>query len=258
MFAESIEGEPWRLGAVSTAEWTGIPLIDVLDTAGAKSGQHVIMRGADRGPVAGVAGTVRYERSMSVDDIRESGALLAFAMNGEPLSPRHGYPLRVVVPGWYGMASVKWLTELDVVAASLDAYFQTDRYVYELERDGVTVRQPVERQRVRSLITDPVDGGAVHAGEVTVRGVAWSGAAPVATVEVSVGAGPWQPAALRGEPTRQHWQQWELSVDVAAPGAAMIRARATDAGGDTQPERAESNRLGYGGNAIHTVCVTVR
>ncbi len=258
MFAESIEGEPWRLGAVSTADWTGIPLTDVLDRAGAQSGQHLIMRGADHGAVDGMDGPVRYERSMSVDEIRESGALLAFAMNGEPLPPRHGYPLRVVVPGWYGMASVKWLTELEVVTDPLDAYFQTDRYVYEFERDGVTVRQPVERQRVRSLITDPVDGGVVDAGVVTVRGVAWSGAAPITTVEVSVGAGPWQPAAVLGEPSRQHWQRWQLSVDVAAPGAAMIRARATDAGGDTQPERVAPNRLGYGGNAIHTVCVTVR
>jgi DMSO/TMAO reductase YedYZ molybdopterin-dependent catalytic subunit/glyoxylase-like metal-dependent hydrolase (beta-lactamase superfamily II) len=256
MFDASIEGEQWRLSAVSTAEWTGIPLIDVLHTVGAKRGQHVIMRGADHGPVDGVAGTVRYERSMSVDDIRESEALLAFAMNGEPLPPRHGFPLRVVVPGWYGMASVKWLTEIEVVDTPLDAYFQTDRYVYEFERDGVEVRQPVERQRVRSLITDPADGDAVDAGELTVRGVAWSGAAPIATVEVSVGGGPWQPASLLGAPSRQHWQRWELAVDVAI-GAAMIRARATDAAGDTQPERPEPNRLGYGGNAIHTVCVTV-
>jgi DMSO/TMAO reductase YedYZ molybdopterin-dependent catalytic subunit/glyoxylase-like metal-dependent hydrolase (beta-lactamase superfamily II) len=258
MFDAPIEGEPWRLGAVSTAEWTGVPLIDVLDGVGAKTGQHVVMRGADRGPVAGVAGSVRYERSMSVDDIQESGALLAFAMNGEPLPPRHGYPLRVVVPGWYGMASVKWLTELEVVAAPLDAYFQTDRYVYEFERDGVSVRQPVERLRVRSLITDPIDGGAVDVGELTVRGVAWSGAAPIATVEVSVGAGPWQPAVLLGAPSREHWQQWELPVGVTGPGATMIRARATDAAGGTQPERPELNRLGYGGNAVHTVCVTVR
>ena len=84
------------------------------------------MRGADQGNVDGLAEPVRYERSMSVDDVRESGALLAYAMNGEPLPPRHGYPLRVVVPGWYGMASVKWLTELEVVAEPFDGYFQTD------------------------------------------------------------------------------------------------------------------------------------
>jgi DMSO/TMAO reductase YedYZ molybdopterin-dependent catalytic subunit/glyoxylase-like metal-dependent hydrolase (beta-lactamase superfamily II)/rhodanese-related sulfurtransferase len=258
MFDGPIEGEPWRLGAVSTAEWTGIPFIDVLESVGATNGQHVVMRGADHGPVDGVAEPVRYERSMSVDEIRETGALLAFAMNGEPLPPRHGYPLRVVVPGWYGMASVKWLTEIEVVAAPLDAYFQTDRYVYEFERDGVAVRQPVERQRVRSLITDPVDGDAFAAGEFTVLGVAWSGAAPIASVEISIGAGPWQPAALLGEPSRHHWQWWEVTVVVAQPGATMIRARATDAAGETQPGRPELNRLGYGGNAIHTVCVTVR
>jgi DMSO/TMAO reductase YedYZ molybdopterin-dependent catalytic subunit/glyoxylase-like metal-dependent hydrolase (beta-lactamase superfamily II) len=257
MFDPPIEGEPWRLGAVSTAEWTGIPLTDVLDSVGAMSGQHVVMRGADRGPVDEVVEPVRYERSISVDDVRESGALLVYAMNGESLPPSHGYPLRVVVPGWYGMASVKWLTEIEVVAAPLDAYFQTARYVYEFEREGVT--QPVERQRVRSLITCPADGAEVAAGEVAVRGVAWSGTAPIAGVEVRVGAGPWQPAAMVGEESHRHWQWWRIVLDLAEPGTvATVRARATDRAGNIQPERAEWNRHGYGGNAIHSVAVRVR
>jgi DMSO/TMAO reductase YedYZ molybdopterin-dependent catalytic subunit/glyoxylase-like metal-dependent hydrolase (beta-lactamase superfamily II) len=253
-FAGPIEGEQWRLGAVSTAEWTGVPLIDVLDGAGAKSGQHVVMRGADSGRVEGLTEPVRFERSMAIDDIRESGALLAYAMNGEPLPPRHGYPLRVVVPGWYGMASVKWLTELEVVAAPLDGYFQTSRYVYELERDGVIVREPVERQRVRSLITTPADGAEVDGGEVVVRGVAWSGAGPITGVEVSVDGGAWQPAELAGEAAGgRSWQRWELAVRLDGP--AVLRARATDQAGATQPPRPEWNRFGYGGNAIHEVRV---
>jgi DMSO/TMAO reductase YedYZ molybdopterin-dependent catalytic subunit len=252
-FDGPIEGEAWRLGAVSTAEWTGVPLIEVLDCVGARSGQHVVMRGADGGHVDGVAEPVRFERSMAVDDVRATGALLAYAMNGEPLPPRHGYPLRVVVPGWYGMASVKWLTELEVVDKPIDAYFQTSRYVYEFERDGEIVREPVEEQRVRSLITSPVDGAEVEAGDVVVRGVAWSGTGPVACVEVSVDRGPWRPAAVAGEASASSWQWWELTVHLDGP--AKLRARATDRTGATQPERPVANRFGYAGNAIHEVRV---
>jgi DMSO/TMAO reductase YedYZ molybdopterin-dependent catalytic subunit len=253
-------GEQWDLGAVSTAEWTGVPLVEILDRTGIRpEAREVLFRGADAGTLPDGADIVRYERSLSVDDARGSEALLAYAMNGEPLPLQHGYPLRLVVPGWYGMASVKWLTEIEVIAAPLDAYFQTARYVYEFEREGLTVRQPVERQRVRSLITDPADGGEVAAGEVTVRGVAWSGMAPIAGVEVSVGAGPWRPAMMVGEESDRHWQWWRIVLDIAEPGiVATLRARATDRAGNIQPERAEWNRHGYGGNGIHSVALRVR
>ena len=258
MFDPPIEGEQWRLGAVSSAEWTGVRLIDVLDGAGATSGQHVVMRAADRGIVDEGDEPIRFERSMAVDDIRESGALLAYAMNGEPLPPRHGYPLRVVVPGWYGMASVKWLNELELVDEPFDGYFQTSRYVYEF--DGSPVPEPVGRQRVRSLITEPADGAEVElgAGEIVVRGVAWSGAGPIAGVEVSVDGGPWQAAKMAGEPRDVSWQWWELVLRLDRPGETTVRARATDRAGNTQPQRPEWNRFGYGGNAIHEVHVRVR
>jgi DMSO/TMAO reductase YedYZ molybdopterin-dependent catalytic subunit len=151
------------------------------------------------------------------------------------------------------MASVKWLTELEVVAAPLDGYFQTSRYVYEVERDGAVVREPVERQRVRSLITSPADGAEVAGGDVVVRGVAWSGNGPIACVEVSVDGGAWRPAELAGETSGSSWQPWELAVRVDGP--ATLRARATDRAGSTQPERPVANRFGYGGNAIQEVRV---
>jgi DMSO/TMAO reductase YedYZ molybdopterin-dependent catalytic subunit/glyoxylase-like metal-dependent hydrolase (beta-lactamase superfamily II) len=257
-FDPPTEGEPWQFGAVSTAEWTGVPLVDVLDLSGVAGGRHVVLRGADRGPVDGVDEPVQYERGMTLADARQSTALLAYAMNGEDLLPRHGGPLRLIVPGWYGMASVKWLTEIDVVAEPLDAYFQTTRYVYEYERDSGIEREPVDRQRVRSLITEPADGADLDAGDVVVRGVAWSGAAPIAGVEVSVGAGPWQPASKVDEPKDHHWQRWEAAIRVDETGPTTVCARASDCAGRTQPERAEWNRFGYGGNAIHSVRVDVR
>jgi DMSO/TMAO reductase YedYZ molybdopterin-dependent catalytic subunit/glyoxylase-like metal-dependent hydrolase (beta-lactamase superfamily II) len=257
-FDPPVEGEPWGLGAVSTAEWTGVPLIDVLDCVGAQSGQYVVLRGADRGVVEESGEPMRFERGMAVDEVRESGALLAYAMNGQPLPPRHGYPLRVVVPGWYGMAAVKWLTEIEVVAEPFDGYYQTTKYVYEIERDGRLVHDPVDRQRVRSLVVAPAGGDDVPPGDVSVRGVAWSGTAPVDRVEVRAGTGPWQPAELTGAASPGRWQWWTAVVRLEAPGTTTIRARAIDRAGNAQPDHPEWNRGGYGANHVHAVSVRVR
>jgi len=254
-----VAGEKWGLGAVSTAEWTGVPLVEVLDRAGIKAGAcEVVFRGADSGTVPGRTGTIRFERSLRLDDARDSGALLAYAMNGEPLPIQHGYPLRVTVPGWYAVTSVKWLTEIEVIDVPLSAHFQTDAYFYEWERDGQVVREPVTLQRVRSLITEPTPDAEVECGDVAIRGVAWSGAAPIACVEVSVGGGPWQQARLVSERNRHSWQWWELLTRIDRPGTTPLRVRATDLAGRTQPGQPEWNRLGYGNNAIQEVTVHLR
>jgi DMSO/TMAO reductase YedYZ molybdopterin-dependent catalytic subunit len=250
------EGEPWGLGAVSTADWTGVPLAAVLDHAQPlPAASHVVMRGADAGHVPGRDGVIHFERSLSLDDVRASGAILAYAMNGEPLPVDHGFPLRAIVPGWYGVASVKWLTEIEVSRDEFDGYFQNDRYVYEWPREGRIVREPVTRQRVRSVIVAPVDGDTITAAELVVRGLAWSGHAPVVRVEVAVGDGEWKQAELDRGPQNLAWRGWELRTRDPGRGRTVIRARATDAAGFVQPERPEWNRLGYGANAIHTVVV---
>jgi DMSO/TMAO reductase YedYZ molybdopterin-dependent catalytic subunit len=170
---------------------------------------------------------------------------------------QHGRPVRLVVPGWYAVASVKWLTQIQAIGEPFEAFYQTDRYVYEWERHGGVVREPVRLQRVRALITEPTDGASVTADELVVRGVAWSGAAPIDRVDVSIGGGPWQAARLIGERRRHSWQWFELLTRCETPGASTVRARATDLAGRTQPERPEWNRLGYGGNAIQTVAIAV-
>jgi DMSO/TMAO reductase YedYZ molybdopterin-dependent catalytic subunit/rhodanese-related sulfurtransferase/glyoxylase-like metal-dependent hydrolase (beta-lactamase superfamily II) len=257
-FRPPVAGEQWHFGAASTAEWTGIPLVEVLDRAGLSAGAHdVVFRGADEGLVDGATAPVRFERALSVDDALGSDALVAFAMNGEPLPLQHGRPVRLIVPGWYSIASVKWLTEIEVIGHPFEGFFQTKRYSYEWERDGGIVREPVRLQRVRALIAQPTDGASVTAGEFVVRGVAWSGAAPIDRVEVSIGGGPWQPARLVTERRRHSWQWWELITHCDVRGPSTVRARATDLAGHTQPEKPEWNRLGYGGNAIQTISVVV-
>jgi DMSO/TMAO reductase YedYZ molybdopterin-dependent catalytic subunit len=253
------DGEQWGLGAVSVAEWTGVPLVEVLDQAGLKTtAREVLFRGADGGTVAARSGVTRFERSLKLDVARDSDVLLAHTMNGEPLPVEHGYPLRLVVPGWYGVTSVKWLTEIEAIDSAFTGYFQLDRYFYEWQRNREVVREPVTLQRVRSLITEPAPGGDVDRGVLAVRGIAWSGAGPIARVDVSVGGGAWEAARLVGDQHGYGWQRWELLTRTAEGGLATVRARATDLAGNTQPEHPEWNRLGYGSNAIHEVSIRVR
>ena len=258
LFDRPTEGEKWGLGAVSTAEWTGVPLIELLDRAGVRpDAKEVLFRGADGGEVEGRSGTMRFERSLGIDDARDGDVLLAYAMNGEPLPIEHGHPLRLIVPRWYAVASVKWLTEIELIDRTFTGHYQGDKYRYEWERDGQVVSEPVTLQRVRALITEPSFNDDVRSGELAIRGVAWSGAAPIARVEVSVNGGGWQDARLVSERHRCSWQWWELITRVEKSENFVLRARATDLAGRAQPERAEWNRLGYGNNAIQSVPIRV-
>jgi DMSO/TMAO reductase YedYZ molybdopterin-dependent catalytic subunit len=250
-------GEQWHLGAVSTAEWTGVPLAEVLDRCGVQPGAcEVLFRGADGGRVDDRPDEIAFERSLRVDVARDANALLAYAMNGEAIPAHHGFPVRVVVPDWYGVASVKWLTDIELIGSPFAGYYQFDKYQYEWSRNGGVEREPVTLQKVRALITEPSDNGVITSGELAVRGVAWSGAATIERVDVSVDGGPWQEARLIGDRQRHSWQWWELLTRVTDPGPISLRARATDLAGRTQPDVAPWNPHGYGNNAIQEVRVT--
>jgi DMSO/TMAO reductase YedYZ molybdopterin-dependent catalytic subunit len=249
-FEPPIAGEQWRLGAVSTAEWTGVPLARVLERASVRaSAREVLFRGAD-------GADEPFERALTLEHARNPDVLLAYAMNGEPLPKAHGFPLRLIVPGWYAVASVKWLTDIEVIDHAFEGKWQAEKYWFEWLREGKLVREPVRTQRVRALITEPAQGQELPRGEVAVRGVAWSGEANIERVEVSVGGKPVEVARMVGAAKRYSWQWWELLTRLE-PGTVTLRARATDAAGNTQPERAEWNRLGYGNNFIHELDVRV-
>jgi DMSO/TMAO reductase YedYZ molybdopterin-dependent catalytic subunit len=168
-FDPPVPGERWQYGAVSTAEWSGVPLNDILDRAGVRSSAREIrFRGADSGEVDNARGRIRFERSLTVDQARDSDAILAYAMNGEPLPLQHGFPLRLVVPGWYGVASVKWLTEIEASDRPFEGHYQTEKYVYYRNRDGIETREPVTLQRVRALISVSPNVITVPLGRVSV------------------------------------------------------------------------------------------
>jgi DMSO/TMAO reductase YedYZ molybdopterin-dependent catalytic subunit len=246
-----VPGEQWGLGAVGSAAWTGVPLADVLALAAPRPGAwEVVFRGADNGLAEGRNGPVHFERSLPLRHLASAGGLLAYAMNGQQLPKRHGYPLRLIVPGWYGVASVKWLTGIQLAGQPFDGHFQVDRY----HIDG----QPVTLQAVRSVITQPRPREAFEPGDVVVRGLAWSGAGPIARVEVSVGNRPWQAATLTGEQHAHGWQSWQLRAALTEPGQVIVQARATDTAGRTQPSKPVWNPLGYAANPIHQVMINVR
>jgi DMSO/TMAO reductase YedYZ molybdopterin-dependent catalytic subunit len=251
-----VQGAPWRLGAAGTAEFEGVALSEVLDRAGIDGAREILFRGADEGQVAD-GRTLAFERSLPIEVARDPDVLLAWGMNGAPLAREHGAPVRLLVPGWYGVASVKWLVEVRPLPTPYRGYFQGESYVYRGSTafpDGT----PVTAIRVRSIISSPEDGARVAAGEIEVRGSAWSGSGPIARVEVSANAGEtWTEAALKPTAAPHAATGWTAAVRVAGPGDVEIRARATDQAGNTQPDAPNWNALGYGNNAVQRLTVRV-
>ena len=264
------EGLTFSHGAVSTARWRGVPLAHVLERAGLEdSVREVVFQGADSGheEEEGVSLEVPYGRSLSREVALGPGPLLdpllapllAYEMNGRPLIPGHGYPLRLVVPGWYGMASVKWLVRISGSERPFNGFFQARRYVFITEGvEESPARPPVTTMKVKSLITHPRHGEVVPKGTYTIRGMAWSGEGKVERVEVSTQGGRgWQEARLVGEDLPGVWRQWEMPWDASRPGHFICMARATDSAGNTQPASIPWNFRGYANNSIHTIAVEV-
>ena len=258
-------GEPWGDYAVSTARWTGARLRDVLEQAQpAADGVEVLFEGADHGPyhlAPVLADTNRddlaFVRSLALEHATDPAAeiLIAYEMNGEPLTPDHGAPFRLIVPHWYAVASVKWLKRIDVLTEPYAGEFQTGHYIYEWPDRP---HEPVDLMRVRARITDPARGTIIAPGTYTVRGKAWSGTGPVTAVDVSfTGEGEWHPARLEPPNDPSQWQDWSLDWEATGVGRHSLRARATDAAGNVQPEVPPWNRLGYGNNAIEVSYVDV-
>jgi DMSO/TMAO reductase YedYZ molybdopterin-dependent catalytic subunit len=251
------KGEPWGWTAVSTAVWTGVPLHALLAQARPRpEGRTLLFEGADHGPYEG-GPEVNYTRALPRTEVERMGAdiLVAYEMNGEPLPLDHGAPLRLVVPGWYGMASVKWLQRVQFVPDPFSGPFQTDSYVY-IWPDGT--REPVTMMLVRALITDPPPGKELAREPFIIRGQAWSGRGSVTAVEVSIDCEePWQPAQLAAPVSPNAWQAWSFEWTPQQVGRHSICARARDSSGATQPDCPAWNRKGYGNHAVQPRFVDV-
>ena len=240
-------GEPWMHGAVGTASWSGVPLALLLDRAGLRDDVvEILVSGADRGVPAGGRTETRFARALPLDKAMDPNVILAVEMNGRALPIEHGAPARLVVPGWYGMASVKWVARIAALTEPFEGWFQRDRYVYERDHE----KRPVDVVRVKSMIVAPECGRGVARGRVLVWGWAWSGAAQVAAVELSLDGGGWQEATLDPQLAPHAWRRFARVLDIAEAGRHVVRARARDAAGRVQPDVATWNKHGYGNNAI--------
>jgi DMSO/TMAO reductase YedYZ molybdopterin-dependent catalytic subunit len=251
--------QPWLNEAVSTAEWTGTPLVGLLEEAGlGPETVELVFTGADHGVEKGYEHD--YGRSLSVAEATRADVLLAYEMNGRLLEPQHGFPLRLLIPGWYGMTHVKWLSRIDAVTAPFDGYQQRVAYLYR--RDAADPGEPVTRMQPRALLLPPgfpdflTRQRTVDAGAVLVRGRAWSGYGAIARVEFGVD-GQWVDASLDPPAGPFAWRAWSAPWD-PRPGHHVLSCRATDATGRCQPTEAPWNVQGMGNNLVQEVEVTVR
>jgi DMSO/TMAO reductase YedYZ molybdopterin-dependent catalytic subunit len=248
-------GLPFFIGGIGNARWAGTPLAPVLQRAGVrKDGIEVVFWGADEGTETirdnhGVLGpdglpgveltiTEQFARSMTLEDAMNPENLLCYEMNGGPLPPEHGFPVRLIAPGWYGVANVKWLTRIEVHDQQYRGRFMARDYVTirEEERDGKTVWTffNVRHDRLKSAPAKVTRRG----GRYSIMGAAWG--APIAAVEVSIDKGPWMRAHLMRRPTRRRargfsWRFWTLRWPAPAAGEHSIASRAIDVDGNVQP-----------------------
>jgi DMSO/TMAO reductase YedYZ molybdopterin-dependent catalytic subunit len=259
-----VKGVQWGLGAVGTAEWSGVPLSTLLDRAGVKtSACEVILEGADGGELEdpkSPAGELKFARSIPLAKAR-SDVLLAHKMNGVDLPPQHGFPLRAIVPGWYAMASIKWLQRIIVTNEPWTGYFQTMDYAFWKRRGDIAQLAPLTEMQVKAEIAKPVKGEIVPANsKVRVHGAAWTSDGEIIKVELSTdGGGNWNEVSLIDKPIPNAWRRWEFAWKTpAAAGTAGLIARATDSKGRTQPVERDPNRGTYMINHLLPITVEVR
>jgi DMSO/TMAO reductase YedYZ molybdopterin-dependent catalytic subunit len=251
--------QPWLYEAIGTAEWTGTSLWPLLERAGLRGDAvELVFTGADRG----VQGDIEqdYQRALTLDEARNPEVMLAYEMNGRPLEPQHGFPMRLMVPGWYGMTSVKWLMSIEAVSETFTGFQQTPSYHYAT--DGQTLVEPVRRIRPRALMVPPgmpdffSRHRIVDRSLVSIFGRAWSGQGSVARVEVGID-GSWSEATLGPQVGPFAWRSWTFDWR-AQPGEHVLSCRATDSAGTVQPMEQPWNHQGVGNNLAQEVTVTVR
>ena len=258
-----VKGVQWGLGAVGTAEWTGVPLSILLNRAVVRSSaREVILEGADHGMLEdpkSPPGGLRFSRSVSLEKARRD-VLLAYRMNGNDLPAEHGFPVRAIVPGWYAVASIKWLQRIIVTDQPFDGYYQTLDYAYWKRRGDIAELSPITELQIKAEIAKPAQSDKVPANStVRIHGAAWASGSEIVRVEVSTdGGSTWKEATLLGEPKPNAWRFWEFNWKTpTAPGKQTLVARATDSLGQTQPAHRDPDRGTYMINHLLPITVQV-
>lgn len=262
--APAVPGLQWGIGGVGNAVWAGVSLGAILERAKPKPGAvDVVLIGADKGPIAGPPsspGPIHFDRGIPLAKAKSDECLLATTMNDEPLRPAHGAPLRAIIGGWYGMASVKWLTQIVVTDRPYQGFWQTLDYSNWQRIGGVPSLMPLTEMQPKAIILKPGLDGVVRVNQATdIVGKAWAGMAAVKSVEVSTDAGTtWQMVELVGEEKPGCWRSWRMAWKPTKAGPASLLARCTDATGRTQPTTRDADRRSYTINHLIPTDVTVR
>jgi len=259
-------GIRWELGAVGNAEWTGVRVADVLRLAGVEDRVvEVILEGADKGefhePDPKTPGIISYARSLPLEKARRPEVILAYRMNGKDLLPEHGFPVRAVIPGWYGMASVKWLTRIIATERPFDGYFQTFMYTTWQRDHGLPTLVPVSDMIAKAEIARPVAHEVVFSNTTyRVIGAAWAGESEVAKVELSTDGGQsWGITRFIDDPVPYAWRFWEYEWRTPVQQRDVtLMARATDSRGHIQPMERDEDRRDAVINQVLPVEVRVR
>jgi len=249
-------GVPWALGAVGHARWAGGQLTDLLSIVRPlPEATHIVFHGCDLGTVDGYDAPQPFARAMSLADPAIHETILAWEMNGRRLEPEHGYPVRAIVPGWYAVASVKWLTHIELISGPFDGFYQAIDYRLREEGEPEPGRE-LSRMPVSSLITSPEATDDIAAGEVLIRGIAWGGTGGVGGIDVQVDDGEWLSTRIDPGPGRHAPTQFSVTVELAS-GTHAIRSKARDRDGNRQPDTMAWNSRGYGVNDVYAVELTV-
>lgn len=262
-FNPPAKGNQWTYGAVACSEWTGVRLRDVLNAAGVqKTAIYTAHEGADM-HLSGKEGKLPLSRGVPIEKAMTDNILIAFEQNGAPLHLHNGAPLRLVVPGWPGSCSQKWLTRIylrDIVhdgpKMTGKAYRTPNRPVEPGEKVETKDFKIIERMPVKSLITAPATNSTVNGSTVEVRGHAWSGDRTIRKVDISIDFGAtWQSAELKSPANDGAWQDFSATVELPLKGYYEIWARAEDDAGEMQPHAINWNPKGYLNNTMHRVAV---
>ncbi|HJT31251.1 MAG TPA: sulfite oxidase [Pirellulales bacterium] len=239
-------GVQWAAGAIGHAEWTGVPLRTILDEAGVQpEAVQIVFQGADAGSESDHPEPMHFERALPLDKALHPDTLLAMRMNGEPLEADHGFPLRLFVPGWYGVASVKWLVRIAVIDEPFAGYFQTTKYTIRRQSGTGVGTAVVGPMAVKSEILRPRQGEVLGLGRNRVVGLAWAGEEAVARVEINVNARNWTPAELIGPRAPYSWTLFEATWQFDTPGDYSLYARAISESGQVQPAEHDPLHGGY-------------
>jgi DMSO/TMAO reductase YedYZ molybdopterin-dependent catalytic subunit len=258
-----VKGVQWGLGAVGTANWTGVPLLILLERAEVKSNAcEVILEGADGGTLGDAkapTGKLKFARSIPLAKAKD--VLLAYKMNDADLPPENGFPLRAIVPGWYAMASIKWLQRITITDRRFTGYYQTMDYAYWARRGDTAELVPITEMQIKAEIARPAADDIVPASSnVRVHGAAWTSNAEITKVELTTdGGSTWNETKLVGEAKPNAWRLWEFDWETPAkPGKETLIARATDSNGRTQPIKRDPDRGTYMINHLLPIDVEVR